>query len=128
MLAPDSFEIILASDPECVPVIINRSKCTGRDRSPLVPVWVEQNLYPGRGAPMRGLEAGFMPWQLRNCAIESQEVCKQDFWESQQEGQGKPGGLDFSSTVDPDILGRSEFLLPLRQRELEMYRRICENL
>jgi hypothetical protein len=77
---------------------------------------------------MRGLEAGFMPWQLHNCAMASKEACKRDFWESQPDQQARSKGLDYSSTVDSEILGRSEFLLPLPQRDVEMYRRICSAL
>lgn len=90
-----------------------------------MPVWVERGLMPGQDPPLHGLSEGFLPWQLPGWAQRPSQACRPGFWEGERVESAAPR-LRADSAVSADVLARSEFLLPLAEREHEMYRRICE--
>ena len=88
------------------------------DSSPLTPLWVEQYLHAGRDTSALGLQLGFRPHQLddRPAAIST------DHATLTIPPQG-PRVLSASSRVDSHVLARSEFLLPLPDSMLDLYKR-----
>ena len=82
---------------------------------------------PGRDPPLHGLIEGFRPWQLASWAERPSKACQPDFWEGRPT-QKVAQRLNADSVLSADVLAKSEFLLPLAEREHAMYRRVCKHL
>eukprot|EP00892_Ulva_mutabilis_P001323 jgi/Ulvmu1/11191/UM072_0027.1 len=91
--------------------------------SPIIPLWVERGLYPGRDASQLGLREGFMPHTLKQVASHSTAARSRQL-APLPEGQV----LESMSEVDPELLRRSEFVEPAGDAAQALYRRLLAAL
>lgn len=97
--------------------------CADLDASPLIPLWVEQYVQPGRDGPILGLQQGFRPHQL-SASASSRSMCRADHWESA--ATEAPPQLDVLSVLSPEVQRGSEFLLPLQDDMKALYARVLQ--
>lgn len=87
-----------------------------------MPVWLERDLFPGRGTARRGLADGFKPFELPAFAVNPAATCRPHFWEG--EPAAEQAALTAEARVPPEVLARSEFLLPLQPDALNLLLRV----
>lgn len=97
--------------------------CAEPSTSPIVPLWVERGLYPGRDASQLGLREGFMPHALQQATCHGSSA------------RGAPLGLlpegqllESMSDIDSEILKRSEFVEPAGEQAQALYARLVAAL
>jgi hypothetical protein len=90
--------------------------------SALIPLWVERGLYPGREASRLGLQMGFMPHTLQRFAAAG--AVDDEGSSVVPEGQL----LEAMSEVHPELLLRSEFVLPADDATRDMHARLLQGL
>jgi hypothetical protein len=84
-------------------------------------------LYPGREASRLGLQQGFMPHALPAVCMHPARACQSGFSETDAL-TGSPQVLDSMSIVEPDLLRKSEFMLPLNDEKRELYADMLKDL
>lgn len=107
----------LWADMWCVPAgAVGGSGGTGP--SPILDRWIDFSLQPGRMDSSRGIRTGGSPLMLHKA---TQLECPAG---GPMHVKDKRPGMQAGATPRPEIMGKSEFLLPLSETAIQQYRRV----
>ena len=106
----------LWADMWCVPAGATGGS-GGTGPSPLLDRWIDFSLQPGRMDSSRGIRTGGSPLMLHKA---TQLECPPGH---PSRVKDKRPGMQGGATPNPEIIGKSEFLLPLSETAVQQYRR-----
>lgn len=93
--------------------------------SPLLPLWLDYSLQPSRAAPSKGLTSGgASPLLLPGDDGDGLSMSCPELVEAPGRGPGRHTNMDEALMPAPEVLQRSEFLLPLDDATHELYSRL----